>query len=236
MRWHGWLLAFTLLCSAPGLQAASIAGVVRDAEREPVPNASIYAVNLTENSTARESKTKVLLATTDFDGQFAFDELPAGTYRICVDKPHMLLLNPCEWGTPPEVVLVDAQSAERIVIPVAYGKAVRVRLDDPEDALAVSAAAKQGDPLVGLAVLDAGGTLHDLRPQAKGRKGKEYEIVVPADTALQLVVNSRNAEFEQSAAESKTKLSKDHAKIPFTVESSATVEKVLRLEMRREKK
>jgi len=60
--------------------------------------------------------------------------------------------------------------------------------------------------------------------------------VVPADTALQLVVNSRNAEFEQSAAESKTKLSKDHAKIPFTVESSATVEKVLRLEMRREKK
>lgn len=42
------------------------------------------------------------------DGSFAFSSLAAGTYKICVEAPNTVWLNPCEWGLTTAAVSLTA--------------------------------------------------------------------------------------------------------------------------------
>lgn len=93
----GAILAATLLCGlvsvAPAHGAAGVAGRVLQSD-EPVSEAIVYAYHVVEKSFRRVS--------TDRGGEFLFETLPAGLYKIVAHK----------LGSPPAVLVLARRAAE----------------------------------------------------------------------------------------------------------------------------
>jgi hypothetical protein len=106
------LVALGIALAAPALAGAAIPGVAGRVVRgiEPVPNAAVYAYQVVERTYRKVA--------TDRAGEFQFDQLPAGLYKIVAHKI----------GTPPAVLVLARRTAEE-------AQYVQVELArDPRDA------------------------------------------------------------------------------------------------------
>jgi hypothetical protein len=119
-------------------------------------------------------------------GAFELDNLPAGTFGLCVQKPDLQLLNPCLWSDTRVTAAVNSgQTTSGISLVVEKGVRISIRLADDQKLLK---AASHEDILIG--------TGHGTSPfipaqlSSKDDSGKTFSLLIPTGRAVQLSVFS----------------------------------------------
>jgi len=158
IRW--WLLVslFVPLCLTAQVPSASIAGIVLDPKREPLPRATVRLLGADGAELAR--------ARTDAHGRFRFDNLPDGNYKLTVElvgfETHQQDATP---GADAEIVLAVRPVRERVVVTATrteapsgqVGASTTIVAGEELDSRLSIAAADFLRPVAGAAVVRSGG-------------------------------------------------------------------------------
>jgi hypothetical protein len=129
-------------------------------------------------------------ATASAAGVVTFDLLPNGQYTLCAQAVSGHWLNPCEWGaTRPAVVLSAPQGTARTTLVLKRGAAVSIRVDDPNGLLAQNEGKTPGAHLL-LGVRSDALIFHPASIVAQDSGGRNYEVTIPFDANVKLVVAS----------------------------------------------
>ena len=166
----------------------SIIGAVTDQNGNAVAGALVMAA-LKPPSTAQAggSAPVVLYGSSGPTGAFEIDALPAGTYKLCMEKPGSQLLNPCIWSSSPVTASVTAGGKTSGVSVVAVsGATVTVRVADANGILASNPRAN--DLLIGVG--HGTSPFIPARVVATDSGGRTFGIVVPAGSPINLSVYS----------------------------------------------
>jgi hypothetical protein len=146
------------------------------------------------------------------DGSFGFTGLEPGVYRICAQLGKSTMVNPCEWGEPPPVITLQAeQIVKNVFVTMQYGVAVSIRVNDPQQLLVQHEGKTQGAHLL-IGVGDANGMFHSALVIATDKTGRDHQIVIPANTRVNLVVKSK---FFQLADATGATIAPDAAAAPI---------------------
>ena len=187
------VLAQTGHPSVGSIQGAAIADTGK-----PVSGAWITATGTGSGAVARRSTHSAR------DGSFVLSNLPPGTYQLCVDAPGTSLLDPCRWAPAPVTVTLSAgQVPVTRQIQVATGSMVHVRVNDPNKRLGAALsqgpgqASGQGSGApVQLSVQALRGIVCPLVMNARDGAGRNYQLAVPLNVALQLSVAGNGVQLE----------------------------------------
>jgi hypothetical protein len=122
-------------------------------------------------------------------GVFQFAGLPEGTYTLCVRGQGSGWLNPCEWNLPtPTATISRTNPNASVTIILKRGAVVPVRIDDAGQLLAQHEGRTRGAGLF-ISVSSPGYFFRLVPLVAHDSSGRNYEIVIPYDTPLTLVVH-----------------------------------------------
>lgn len=176
-------------------QAGQISGVVTDDAGTPVSGASVRAVARSYDPTAdKRSPILQFLPVLSKDGsgakgEFVVSALQPGSYAICAEKPGSGLLDPCVWKGNPEPVVVKAgSSASGVTVQMERGAVVTIQVTDPKGHL-LGVPAKD-DIRVGTSRPEW--VFIPARISGLEGSGKTLSLDVPAEQALNLIVQSAN--------------------------------------------
>jgi Carboxypeptidase regulatory-like domain len=120
-------------------------------------------------------------------GDFEIDGLPAGTFRLCVEKAESSLLNPCLWVDRPASVEVSAAAtASGVTVVAPRGTLLTVQILDAKGLLANPA--NNSDVRVGT----SNGKMAFIPARVSGRdtRGTTMAVVVPRGQAALISVSS----------------------------------------------
>ncbi|GEM_PF-1913335 len=178
--------AATVLWGQSAPATGQIKGVVQGEDGKAVHRAAVTA--LVQRAGVRPASVST---TTGNDGSFTLTGLAAAPYRICVQAPGSGLLNPCQWSAnPPTATLTAGQIVDAGTIQLKKGAVLQVRILDDGGELASGEVKKQGSHVL-LGVWTAGGLFQPMGLKNKAAKNRDYELLIPYDTTLQLSITSR---------------------------------------------
>lgn len=122
-------------------------------------------------------------------GTFQFTGLPEGIYTLCPRPLNTTWLSPCEWNFPTPTATVS-RSSPNVVVPITLkrGVAVPIRIDDAGQLLAGNEGKTPGAGLL-LSVQGPGLFFRLVPLVSKDSGGRNYQIVIPFNTALTLDVH-----------------------------------------------
>jgi len=141
--------------------------------------------------------TVSIKATTGKDGSFTVSGLSSGQFGLCVKSATAGLIDPCQWldlMTP--VSVTNGAVTAGVTIRLKPASALNVTINDT--ALVLPQAAGQAAPphvLVG--AYDLKGFFHPLN-QTKSATGNSYELDIPFDFPVRLVVYSAKVQLQTS--------------------------------------
>jgi hypothetical protein len=164
--------------------AASIAGTVTAADGTPVD----AALTLHDISTVRTVGAQVFdhQFASRRDGAFSLSGIPAATYEICVDAPHLQVLDPCRWGgSAAKIKLAAGSAVTGFHLTVHRGFLLRVKVNDPGRVLPAPVGGIAGSALR-MAVQTPLGRYENLRLQGVDATGRNHYLVIPYDSPLLL--------------------------------------------------
>ena len=130
-------------------------------------------------------------------GAFAFTKLPAARYVLCaqvadadVPPADAPLVDTCVWPTTqPPIVLATGQQLAGINLTVPKAALLKIHVDDPDHVLPAAALGKGPaplDPQLQLTLKGPDGLHRHARFQSADSNGRNYQIAVPLNTALNL--------------------------------------------------
>lgn len=129
-------------------------------------------------------------ATASPAGAVTFDLLPNGQYTLCAQAASGNWLNPCEWGAArPAVVVSAAQRTVNTTLVLKRAAAVSIRVDDPSRLLAQNEGRTPGAHLL-FGVRSDALIFHPASIVAQDSAGRTYEVAIPFDARVNLVVAS----------------------------------------------
>jgi hypothetical protein len=149
-------------------------------------------------------------------GSFVFGGLAAGTYRFCVQVTGSDVLDPCLWpSTAPSAIvnLAQGQQVAGFAITVKRGVPVYVRMDDPAGFMQNQQTSGKSTAIL-VSVAEPRGIMHHSAVVVDDASGRTYRIVVPADTSLNLLVQSPNVQLNDAQG---AQLAAQPAPTPFQV-------------------
>lgn len=124
------------------------------------------------------------------DGSFRFSGLGVGTYRLCVQAPRTVWLDPCEWGfAVPSVTLTSAQRSQSITVPLRKGVEVPIRIDDASQVLLQSEGRIAGAHLL-VGVRTPASTFRPAVLASQEAAGRTLHVVIPFDKPVHVEVAS----------------------------------------------
>ncbi len=176
-----WGLAAVLVLPAAMSAAGRIEGKLQTESGAPVAGAKLIASPVLPPADGKLGKQ--VSAVSGEDGSFAFDQVPAGQYRICGTVAGSDLLNPCEWSNPvPTIDLAEGATSSGNVITLTKGTYVHVRVTDKGHWLRK----KDTRPFL----LNVWGPLgpRSLALVADDNDGRTFRTLVPFDTDVRLGV------------------------------------------------
>ena len=175
-------------------QAAPLSGVmvsyrrlfraVPDARNQPAP--------------APGEATTSGMALSDAAGALAIPGLPAGSYAICASAPGLPYLDPCKWTSSP-ILTVSTNATTKYTLVLSKGVFLNVRVNDPGHLLPQLKDGPLGGGLVAVGVRFGKGAYLGAQNTAVDATGRDYQIVVPAGTPVQLSVFSRDVALADTA-------------------------------------
>jgi hypothetical protein len=144
----------------------------------------------------QRASPKIVRQTTDWvgvtgtGGAFQFVGLPEGSYTLCPRVPNSTWLNPCEWNFPtPTATISRSNPNANASITLKGGAAVPIRINDGAQSLSQNEGKTPGAGL--LLGISSPGFIFRLVPLvAQDSSGRDYQIVVPFNTPLTLVMHS----------------------------------------------
>lgn len=150
----------------------------------------------------------------DANGAFRFDGLNDGVYQVCAQVPQSAWLNPCAWGPATQPISLSvAQPTASLMLVMAKGAVVPIRVDDPLQLLAQNEGiTREAHLLLGIG--------HDpflFEPAlvaSSDLRGRNYQTVVPFNYPAKLVVYSSFFRLSNAAGAA---LPSTAVSIPFTV-------------------
>lgn len=156
------------------------------------------------------------------DGSFAIPDLPDGSFRLCVQTAGML--DPCLWSdTQTVVAITGGQTATGIQLALRKAAVLPVRIEDPTQLLDT----RERESPVGrfsITVRTRWGILHPGRLVSKDGKGRDYELVVPFDTPINLRAHHASADIQDENGRSVTRTPVD---IPVVAPSNAPIRPIV---------
>jgi len=184
MRVHWRVLACALLVSGIGLmaQTARIKGLIQTEDGTPVAGSNVLVVR------TRTPPFNSALVTAQ-DGTFDAPGLPAGTYRICPDIPSSQYLSPCTWYDPNAIVTVqDGQEVDGVSITLHQGSTITVVVKDPGGLAQAKHNGNDPPQFLFIAVKGPKKIPYPLVGGIQNGSSTTYQMVVPTDTPLKLIV------------------------------------------------
>jgi hypothetical protein len=192
-----------------------------DENNQPVPGARISAVRASAPGNAP------VQSLAGADGGFAINAASPGTYTLCVQTPGADFLNPCDWETQmPSATVAAGQQTAPITIRLKRGARVRVRIDDPAQALLQETLGTGVHLLVG--VWTTKKTFLPAAIATRDSQGREYSTVVPFDATTSLTVTPARLALADAAGKA---LPTQPAPIPITV-TRGTTPNILRFQVK----
>jgi hypothetical protein len=137
------------------------------------------------------------------DGLFQFPNLPSGTYYLCAyPAPGLGLLNTCEWTRNAQTAIVTAgQATTGVSIVIQKGQRLHVRVNDPQQMLAIGPASRTGALLMA-GVWEPTGFYHTLPLQTWDATGQDFELAVPTAMPFHPTLAAPNAQVTDSTGAS----------------------------------
>lgn len=162
----------------------------------------------------------VVVTRTEAKGGFTLSNVPDGVYEICAegDKDYP---NSCQWVPVPmrtRATVVAGQAASGIQLRLKKAVAIGVRINDTSNVLQ-AARADGSTAQVVIGVFNAHGPFIPAYVKSKGPTGSDYEILVPADTPLNLHVSSPNVTLNDPSG---SKISASGFTVPVQIPSAAS--------------
>ncbi len=171
-------VGFFLVASLAFAQSVGhIQGTVNDDTGHPV--AGGYAVATIQSPTSHATFNTV----TGPHGEFAFKNLPAGAYSICVHVPGGPHLNSCQWSQATQITVAAGLTAANQLITLVKGGLLQVRLEDPHKILAPT-----DDIMIGVYL--PSGLFQPLRLASSDPTGRNYDLAVPLSKDVRISVHS----------------------------------------------
>jgi hypothetical protein len=128
-------------------------------------------------------------AVTTSAGDFQFTGLPEGNYALCPHTPNSAWLSPCDWNLPiPAASISRLAPSVKVTITLKRGAVVPIRIDDAGQLLTQHEGKTPGAGLL-LGVSSPGFIFHPVPLTSKDSSGRNYQIVLPFNTALTLVIH-----------------------------------------------
>ncbi len=129
-------------------------------------------------------------AVTGLSGTFQFAGLPEGNYTLCPRVPNSMWVSPCEWNFPTPTATISRLNPDaNSNISLEGGAAVPIRIIDAGGSLAQNEGKTPGAGLL-LGVSGRGFFFHRVPLVSQDSSGRNYQIVVPYNTQLTLVLHS----------------------------------------------
>ncbi len=187
------LAALALTIQVANLEAqqpstGTITGTVVDGSGKAIANVTVAA----SITAVAPQIVQPFTATTQTaaDGSFSLKSLPAGSYQVCASVAGGTLVNSCQWGTVGATAAVQAgRSVALQPIAMKQGHQLHVRIDDPQGLLAANEGVAPGAALL-VGVWSSNGLFVPMPISNKDSKGRDHQIYVPENAALQLSVFS----------------------------------------------
>jgi hypothetical protein len=127
---------------------------------------------------------------TDKSGAFQFTRLFAGKYRVCVQVPKGVWLNPCQWGLQyPRITLTSAQPVASAPLVLKKGAVIPILVEDPGQLLSQHEGKTRGASLLLGVANDTLGFM-PARLASSDSNSKTMEVVIPFNSPRKLVVRS----------------------------------------------
>jgi hypothetical protein len=165
--------------------SASIQGMVADAlTNKPLADVLVLARSVPGDSTIQTAKS-------GSNGNYSLDNLPAGTYSLCMKGPDDGYLDPCEWGQKPTTVtLQDGKKSSGNRLLFTTGSVVKIRIQDTSQLLFQKT--KTGFlPDLSVGIFGSKGLFYPARVVNRDIRGLDLQITIPFDTPVSLSVTSR---------------------------------------------
>jgi hypothetical protein len=181
-----------ILAAGSDPNTASIQGTVtaRDTKK-PLAGALVIARATPAFSTHQSAQSAA-------DGSFQLQNLPAGTYSLCVKPADDGYLDPCEWGQTASSVTVTAGQKSTGNLPTASaGSVLKIRIQDTAQLLFQKG--KSGylpDLLVG--IFGPNGMFYPAHVANRDIRGLDLQLTIPFNTPLSLSVTSKAAKLADS--------------------------------------
>jgi hypothetical protein len=169
-------------------QDSALLGQVRDERLRPIHGAQVsISVNPTPGSREKPFYKSTL---TGPDGVYQF-RAPPGSFRMCAQLPNSDLLDNCTWESAAAVRTDGKQRTLAAPITLKRGVPVEVYLEDAGKLLADVESKGRKTPLL-IGFRGKHGMFVPMKPHSKTEKGREFRLLVPRDTRLDLSISSRS--------------------------------------------
>jgi len=222
----------TLLCAAFASAYAqqnntligAITGTVRGEDGTAIGGATILLHRAVQTHFRSSRQATDWSTLTTAGGTYNFTGLPSGYYSVCAGLKGSTWLNPCEWGyATPTATISLSNPYSSVAIILNRGSAIPIRVDDGGQLLEQHEGKTRGAGM--FMSVSSGGLFSRLVPiVSKNGSGRDYQIVVPYNTLLMLVVHPSYFIVHDSA---ETELSQANStNIPLLVGSGQQVKPI----------
>jgi|SRR5271165_5710043 len=188
-------LALWLLCAlAGGAQLLQIdgginvvSGTLKGDDGTVIVGGSVHLYRIPGSSPGRTREAQWSVVS-GAEGAFRFANVGQGAYRLCAQAQDGTWLDPCDWGLGANT-LAPAQNSSGVMLVMRKGTVVPVRIDDPGQLLS-----RPPSGLMGAGLLIGFGSdtalFHALSLASADSTGRSYQVVIPFDTAVKLIIAS----------------------------------------------
>jgi hypothetical protein len=183
----------TALSSAQVLRPVAamgiISGTVKGADGSPITSGLVSASRTTNTANSRLRRTSAAGAIAP-DGSFQLPPVDTGAYRMCVQVPRTVWINPCEWGSGARTVAVPAgQNLSGISLILDKGALVTVHVADPNQLLSTHEGKTPGAHLL-LGVGTDSLAFRMASVVSQDVSGRNYQLLIPFDRRVNISVTS----------------------------------------------
>jgi hypothetical protein len=186
-----YAMSAAIALAQPRPVSGTITGMLAGEDETTLPGATVALRLVTKSLPKLGLQTTSWTAVTLTGGTFHFLGLPEGGYTLCPSVPNSTWLNPCDWGFPtPAATITRSAPTSSVDVTLKRGAAVPIRINDSGQHLGQNEGKTPGAGLL-LEVSDSHpGSFFRLVPLvSQESNGRNYQIVIPFDTALTLFVH-----------------------------------------------
>ena len=177
----------------------SVDGTVIGADGSVIAGAAVVLHRVAWQTPFKRGQVDDWAATSGSGGAFTFERVNDGFYRLCAQVSGGWL-DPCDWGLPVTTTSLSlGQKPVNVTLAMQKGAVLQVRMDDPGNLIPRIGTLSGGDYLL-LGATSRTSVFHTLPQTSVYATGRTYQILIPFNTPVQLLVASSQSLADSSGS------------------------------------